>query len=408
MNTAADKTPLVGYFKSCKMTKGGINRPLGAILSEIQSDVWAAKTAILRSHVYKSAKYDSLKRTLPAVMFAGSTRGGHKKVDVLRHSGLLAVDVDDLETGAAVSIRDHLGNDLHILASWISPSARGVKALCRIPADVATHKLAFVAAQSYFRERHGIQIDPACSDVCRLCFISHDPDLRTNEDAIELQIQDYNGKNQTTSLESLSDTERRSDGVDRDTDAIEVCVESVEEAVEIALPSRIHRNNDKLFILARAVKTLELRSGKFTEQGLRGVFDEWFTRSADFLRPGQTKDEYLIEFLNAYASARTPLGADVISKAWKLAQENPLPPEAVEKFEDEEKRLAVALCRELQILAGEQPFFLSCRTLARLLNHDGHAKAARWLRAFCVLKILKESEKGKRDRASRYHYGFPL
>jgi hypothetical protein len=217
-----------------------------------------------------------------------------------------------------------------------------------------------------------------------------------------------------------SDTERQSNIVtesqrNRETDVTEAIAYSsvsvclcltIDDAIQLALPSKIHQNNDRLFTLARAVKNLEIQSAKFTPAQLREVFSRWFTRAAEFLRPEQTREDYMIQFLNAYASAKVPLGEGVISQAWKLAQEKPLPPEALENFEDSKLRLVVALCRELQIIAGQGPFYLSARTVQQLLKQEGHATAARWLRSLCVLQILTEIEKGSGVRASRYRFNF--
>ena len=182
-----------------------------------------------------------------------------------------------------------------------------------------------------------------------------------------------------------------------------VCL-NVEQAVQMSLPKRVHENNNCLFMLARAVKALEIQSEEFNAAQLRDVFDQWFKRGAKFMRPEQSCDDYFVQFLNAYASAKTPLGEGVASRAWKLAQERPLPPEAITAFADPKMRLVVALCRELQIVAGEGPFFLAARTLQRLLKHDIHIAAARWLKAICALKLLAVAEPGTKARAARYRY----
>jgi hypothetical protein len=228
----------------------------------------------------------------------------------------------------------------------------------------------------------------------------------------------------------VNDTERQSDRVTEpqrnretddtdDTHAIVVGVSffplsslsepvcrTIDEAVQLALPDKAHQNNDRLFVLARAVKTLENQSGKFTPAQLRDVFSRWYKLAAEFLRPEQSRDDYMTQFLNAYASAKIPLGEGAITQAWKQAKENPLPPEAVENFDDQNLRLVVALCRELQIMAGEEPFYLSARTVQRLTKQESHATAARWLRSFCVMQILTETEKGRGKRASRYRFNF--
>ena len=198
----------------------------------------------------------------------------------------------------------------------------------------------------------------------------------------------------------------------RETDDTEVVcvgglfVHSVDHAVQLALPSKVHQNNDRLFTLARAVKSLEIQTGKFTPTQLRDVFSRWYALATEFLRPELTRDEYMTEFMDKYASAKVPLGDGIIAQAWKSAQEKPLPPEAVENFEDSRLRLVVALCRELQISAGQEPFYLSARTLQGLLKQEGHATAARWLRSLCVLQILTPVEKGSGGRASRYRFNF--
>ena len=241
--------------------------------------------------------------------------------------------------------------------------------------------------------------------------ISNPPKLESN-----LLVSD-------TEKQSDGVTELQSNGVTEDTDAIVssalaeqvdakpssvslcLCL-TIDDAVKLALPSNVHQNNDRLFTLARAVKNLEIQSGKFSPVQLCDIFSRWFNLAGEFLRPEQTRDDYLTQFMNAYASAKVPIGNGVISQAWKLANENPLPPEAVNNFEDGDKRLVVALCRELQIMAGSKPFYLSARTVQGLLKLDGHATAARWLRSLCVLQILKEVEKGGGVRASRYRFNF--
>ena len=216
------------------------------------------------------------------------------------------------------------------------------------------------------------------------------------------------------------ETERQSNRAGRETEVTDAIFSSslspsapslcltVEQAVEMALPDKVHQNNDCLFTLARAVKTMEIESGQFTPTQLRDVFSQWYDQATQFLRPEQSRDEYMVQFLNAYASARVPFGEGVVSQAWKAAREKPLPPEAVELFEDATSRLVVALCRELQRIAGQEPFYLSARTLQRLLHQDGHATAARWLKSLCVLAILAVAEPATAVRATRYRYLKPI
>lgn len=385
-----------------------MNRRVTKIFVFIRDGRWAKHVTELRGFAYGSAAYNAKKKTLPCFMLSASTAtGGHTAAGILEHSGLLQIDVDSIGMGAACALRDRLAKDPHVLASWLSPGGEGVKAAFRIPASVDTHKKAFVAAQRYFQEVYGVTVDPSCKDPCRLCFVSHDPNLRTNENAIELQIE---GLSADAIVQSDGDTERQSN-VETEahrhtvTEVVSV-VGSVEEAVQLALPSTPGRNHDFLFLLARAVKALERIDGQFHADRLRQVFETWYQPATPFLRPGHTKGEYYMEFLAAYDSAKYPLGAGVIEEAWRRAQTAITPPDIIAFTDDPQIRLAAALCRELQRMHGDNPFFLSARTLAGLLKHDTHSTAATWLRAFRGAKILKEIHKGAGDRASRYRYLF--
>jgi len=66
--------------------------------------------------------------------------------------------------------------------------------------------------------------------------------------------------------------------------------------------------------------------------------------------------------------------------------------------------LLATVCRELQAFHGANPFFISYRTVQRIFGHETHDKAARWMRSLCVMKVIKETEKGKGLNASRYRY----
>jgi hypothetical protein len=145
------------------------------------------------------------------------------------------------------------------------------------------------------------------------------------------------------------------------------------------------------------------QSRKFTPDERREIFARWYTEASPFVRSKLSKEDYLFEFLKACHRAKYPLGSKVIPHAWKLAQEQQPPPEAMQ-FEDPKKRLLVALCYHLQSLAGKEPFYLSARVCQRLLGQESHTTAASWLQVFCALEIIREVEKGKMGRASRYRY----
>ena len=179
-------------------------------------------------------------------------------------------------------------------------------------------------------------------------------------------------------------------------------------AVDLAMPDKPSQNNDCLFTLARAVLRIESNEGdkRFTPARLREIFGLWYQQAKPYLRAEQSRDDYMIQFMNAYKSAKIPLGADGVDIAWRNAQKNPLPVEALEYFEDSDKRLLVALCRELQIIHGEQPFFISCRKVSEIFNLGSPNTGNNWLGALCALGIIKLVKKGVRPFATRYRFQF--
>lgn len=78
-------------------------------------------------------------------------------------------------------------------------------------------------------------------------------------------------------------------------------------------------------------------------------------------------------------------------------------PTAAELYETAECRALVALCRQLQREAGDQPFYLAGRKAAELVGAP-HRQVARWLKMFVVDKVLALETAGKRHRASEYRY----
>ena len=74
----------------------------------------------------------------------------------------------------------------HLCASFASPSGNGLKAWFYVPPDANLHAGSFRAVEKYMLELTRIQIDQACKDVGRLCFVSDDPEAYYNPNRCEL------------------------------------------------------------------------------------------------------------------------------------------------------------------------------------------------------------------------------
>lgn len=192
----------IGFFENIQKPKGkngALNVSLHTALEDIKSGRWEDKIKRLRTLELGSAEHKKSKSELPAFMFCGTTKnGGHAAADVGEHSGLLPIDFDHVAYPASptfktdvTTLRDLLGKDQHVLAAWISPSGDGVKALVQVPPDLERHKDSFAAVMAYMLgtyPTYAQKFDPVCSDLGRVCFVSHDPGLVMNPVAVELPV----------------------------------------------------------------------------------------------------------------------------------------------------------------------------------------------------------------------------
>ncbi|MEK6248994.1 MAG: hypothetical protein N2C12_12495, partial [Planctomycetales bacterium] len=79
-------------------------------------------------------------------------------------------------------------------------------------------------------------------------------------------------------------------------------------------------------------------------------------------------------------------------------------PDIAKQFRSSKIRRLVVLCRELQRRCDPEPFFLSCRSVARLFDVD-HSRASKWLNKLIGSEVLECVAKGKFPRrAAEYRY----
>ena len=126
----------------------------------------------------ETAKVGMLKRRLPAATLSCSmvSRSKNAPIRARTHSGWLQCDFDGKENLGLVQdeIRARLQSDPHVGAVFVGPSGVGIK--CAVRIDGARHLASFNSAKDYFAKEYGLQLDKACKDIERLCFLSFDPE----------------------------------------------------------------------------------------------------------------------------------------------------------------------------------------------------------------------------------------
>jgi hypothetical protein len=126
-----------------------------------------------------------LKQQFPGVTWSG-TFSNRANDALVAHSGLLCADLDSLN-GTLDDVRGKLEKSPYVWVLFSSPGGDGLKAVFRVYPDAAKHLGSYRAIERHVRELTGVQIDEKCKDTARLCFLSYDPELVHNEDAIAIE-----------------------------------------------------------------------------------------------------------------------------------------------------------------------------------------------------------------------------
>jgi VirE-like protein/uncharacterized protein DUF3631 len=164
---------------------GGKDRRLCQQVAQIRNR-FECELALFRGDIKRAKEaIGELKKQLPAVLLSGTfTRRANDAL--LQHSGLLCADLDGLN-GSLPDVRQKLKGSPFLWLLFLSPSGDGLKAVFRCPADAAKHTGSFRAIAQHVEELTGLEVDRACKDVARLCFLSHDSELFHNPGATEIE-----------------------------------------------------------------------------------------------------------------------------------------------------------------------------------------------------------------------------
>jgi hypothetical protein len=152
------------------------------VLEESGGDKAVAKRAI-----------SELKKNLPAIQWSGEFSGRGDNA-LIRYSGLLCADLDDLSAAEIARAREKLTRDPHVYAVFLSPSGTGLKVVFAVESDASKHAGNFLAVQRHVADRYGLSVDESCRNLERLCFVSYDPDAYLNLNAVPLKAVAQEGK----------------------------------------------------------------------------------------------------------------------------------------------------------------------------------------------------------------------
>ncbi len=180
--------------------------------------------------------------------------------------------------------------------------------------------------------------------------------------------------------------------------------QAVQDSIVATLPEAEGQRSRRLFDLCRSLKAIpSLASAE--PATLRPIVQEWHRRALPIIRTKPFSETWA-DFLSGWDKVKSAAGRGPVDDAFRRANDAEPPKKAARLYPDEPRVvLLAALCRELQRDAGENNFFLACRTAAQLLGVT-HKQAWCWLRVLCADGILECTEVGTHPdhRASQYRY----
>ncbi len=135
-----------------------------------------SKTATLRNLQNKKKKGE-YKSSLPYVTFSGEfTQRANEKL--ISHSGYICCDLDHIgSNGEIKKFEKEISEYFTPALMFVSPSGDGLKIVFAIDITNGTHLQYFAALETFFKTQFSLNIDAACKDIARACFLCHDPEL---------------------------------------------------------------------------------------------------------------------------------------------------------------------------------------------------------------------------------------
>lgn len=366
-----------------------ITRKTGDLLAGVRDGEWQAVVSRVRELPLDSGEQRRAKAGLPYTLWGGEFSRRDSR-HLLRHSGIVGIDLDALAAPETRRVMHTALDDPHCLAAYRSASGLGVRLLVRVqPTDAEHHKIAFDAAANYVRAHYAVEPDVSGSDVSRASFVSWDGQILINAQAATLPI----------TLPPVNTT------------VLDRCVHSrrlrlVPWWIWLArefLPFR--RKPDGTFFthgtLLRLGLRLALRATResqwLTEDQVAQASEAWFQElKRRGMRISRTETEYHAELVASFESAWRTNGfrhaADFWTR-WTRDPEFPCEPK---------KRICYAVRRHCEA-TGHEEFFLSCRDAAAIAG-VGHVRAAQLLRELCANGFVRRVDKRRLARqAITYH-----
>jgi hypothetical protein len=198
---------MVTVFSDIKDVSNPFFKDIDDVLFEIKSGNNRAAIDSIRKESDKK-KRNLKKAKLKSICFSGEFSYRAAK-NCINHSGYCCLDWDNVPDPTA--LRELLKENEYIYSAFISPSGNGVKAIVKIPAEIANHKKYYEALCETF----DTELDAATKDISRVCYESYDENLFINPNSkvwvLKKEFTEVTIKNNYPSHFQIQDTSKKVD-----------------------------------------------------------------------------------------------------------------------------------------------------------------------------------------------------
>ena len=167
----------LSFFQNCKDVSNGNTILINEFLNSIKVGIHKDRVEKVRQ-IKTKEEITHAKSNLPCVTVSGNFLV-RKKDSLIKHSGYIAIDFDDINLNNLDKIRNQLKSDIYTYSLFTSVSGNGFCVIVKI--DPHKHLESFDGLYNYYLDTYKLLPDIACKDVTRLRFVSYDPELCINE-----------------------------------------------------------------------------------------------------------------------------------------------------------------------------------------------------------------------------------
>ena len=198
---------MVTVFAHVREVENPFYKDILDVLNSFKDNTYKEQIEAIRNIEDKKLR-NKEKEKLKSICFSGEFSRRAAK-NIIKHSGYACLDFDDVDD--PICLRDSLQDNEYIFASFISPSGNGVKAIVKVPEDIANYKKYYEAICETF----DTTLDDKTKDISRVCYASHDPDLFINKKSkvwvLKKEYSEATLKNNYPKHFQIQDTDKKVD-----------------------------------------------------------------------------------------------------------------------------------------------------------------------------------------------------